>query len=193
MEKSFTGPKKLTPNTEIKYIAEKLENKKEVLENYKTRKKIITTKILHNILFSKDNINYHPEIFIPIETKLKSNNYAMIHNAALFFPKQKCNLCKQNSDKQDHVLFHCKFTQQSRQQTQQWLAHFNIKFTESTIIEMTNITQPLPNYIISQYKYTMWSKKKEAYYKTVTAQSITDKLEKDIRFYIEYILPNINN
>ena len=190
--KTFTGPKKLTPNMEIKYIVDKLENKIKVLQNYKTRKKIITTKILHNILFSKENTNYHPELFIPIETKLKSNNYAMLHNVALFFPKHKCNLCKQNFDKQDHVLFHCTFTQQSRIQTQQWLAYFNIKFTESTIIEMTNITEQLPNYIISQYKYTMFTKKKEAHYKTVTAQSITDKLDKDIRFYIEYILPYIN-
>ena len=54
---------------------------------------------------------------------------------------------------------------------------------------MHNIQDPLPVQIITIYKHTVWTKRREAHYRNITAKSISKKIEKEIRFYIDFITP----
>ena len=54
---------------------------------------------------------------------------------------------------------------------------------------MHNIQDPLPIQIISIYKHIVMTKRKETHYRDITAKSICKKIEKEIRFYIDFIMP----
>ena len=102
-------------------------------------------KQLHGLIFQKEKKPTNKGIFMPTETTLKSNNYAMLHNIAPFFPSQNCPLCKTSTDKQDHLIFQCHITQPSRIMITDWLKNFGISFNYRSIIEMHNIQDTFTN------------------------------------------------
>ena len=87
------------------------------IKQYTATRKNCIPKNIQDILFPKNKINYFTEIYTPLEPKLVSINYLVLHNL---------------------LPIRSEFEVQRR--VQDWLSNFNINdFNREKIIEMTNI------------------------------------------------------
>ena len=55
--------------------------------------KIVKPKNIQDINFPKDKINYFLDIYIPLEPKLVSIDYLVLHNLLPVRGSSECNLC----------------------------------------------------------------------------------------------------
>ena len=111
--------------------------------------KAVKPKNIKDILFPKNKINYFTEIYIPLESKLVSINYSVLHNLLPIRSGSECKLLNGIEYELKHIFFECTPLACVRRHVQGYLSTFNINnFNRQTIIEMKNI-KDLPNYIIS--------------------------------------------
>ena len=158
------------------------------INQYTVTHKIVKPKNIQDILFPKNKINYFTEIYIPLEPKLVSINYLVLHNLLPIRGGSECKLCKGIEYELKHILFECTALTRVRRHVQNWLSTFNINnFNRETIIEMKNI-KDLPNYIISVYKATVWKNRGLAQLREVNEQAVINSLDSTLRFYITHIL-----
>ena len=158
------------------------------INQYTATHKIVKPKNIQDILFPKNKINYFTEIYIPLEPKLVSINYLVLHNLLPIRGGSECKLCKGIEYELKHILFECTALTRVRRHVQTWLSTFNINnFNRETIIEMKNI-KDLPNYIISLYKATVWKNRSLAQLREVNEQAVINSLDPTLRFYITHIL-----
>ena len=158
------------------------------INQYTATHKIVKPKNIQDILFPKNKINYFTEIYIPLEPKLVSINYLVLHNLLPIRGGSECKLCKGIEYELKHILFECTALTRVRRHVQTWLSTFNINnFNRETIIEMKNI-KDLPNYIISLYKATVWKNRSLAQLREVNEQAVINSLDSTLRFYITHIL-----
>ena len=158
------------------------------INQYTATHKIVKPKNIQDILFPKNKINYFTEIYIPLEPKLVSINYLVLHNLLPIRGGSECKLCKGIEYELKHILFECTALTRVRRHVQNWLSTFSINnFNRETIIEMKNI-KDLPNYIISLYKATVWKNRGLAQLREVNEQAVINSLDSTLRFYITHIL-----
>ena len=75
-----------------------------------------------------------------------------------------------------------------------YLETFHIDFNKQTIMEMREIAEGIENQIISQYKYILWMYRNIARYKpTPRVNTIQNKLDREIRYFAEHILQQIDD
>ena len=118
--------------------------------------KSVKAKNIQDILFPKRKMTFVKEIYNPIEPKLVSTNYLMLHGLLLIRGNSPCNLCKKTEDGIHHILFNCASLAQTRGFVQRCLQQIGVNnFDQFNIIEMTGM-KDMPNYIISLYKDTIW-------------------------------------
>ena len=77
------------------------------VNQYTTTHKIVKPKNIEDILSPKDKINYFTEIYIPLEPKLVSINYLVLHNLLPIRGGSECKLCKGIEYELKHILFEC--------------------------------------------------------------------------------------
>ena len=158
------------------------------INQYTATHKIVKPKHIQDILFPKNKFNYFTEIYIPLEPKLVSINYLVLHNLLPIRGGSECKLCNGIEYELKHILFECTALTRVRRHVRNWLSTFNINnFNRETIIEMKNI-KDLPNYIISLYKATVWKNRGLAQLREVNEQAVINSLDSTLRFYITHIL-----
>ena len=77
------------------------------VNQYTTTHKIVKPKNIRDILFQKNKINYFTEIYIPLEPKLVSINYLVLHNLLPIRGGSECKLCRGIEYDLKHILFEC--------------------------------------------------------------------------------------
>ena len=74
----------------------------------------------------KNKINYFTEIYIPLEPKLVSINYFVLHNLLPIRGGSECKLCNEIEYELKHILLECTAPARVRRHVQEWLITFNI-------------------------------------------------------------------
>ena len=149
-------------------------------------KKSINTQ--QHIKFPKNKNNSFTEIYIPLESKLVSINYLVLHNLLPIRGGSECKLCSGHGIEYNtkHIFVECTAVTLVRRHVQDWLSNFNVNnFNHETIYEMKNI-KDLPNY--EAYTRTLFGKKRRhAQFKDINEQAVINSLDSNLRFYITHL------
>ena len=176
----FHGGKSEKAKDIITVICDKIDEIKRFEMNHKPVKE----KNIQDILFPKRKMTFFTEIYDPIEPKLVSTNYLMLHGLLLIRGNSPCNLCKKTEDGIHHILFNCASLAQTRRFVQRCLQQIGVNnFDQFNIIEMTGM-KDMPNYIISLYKDTIWKTRRASFSRKINDETVMKSIDYNIRFYL---------
>ncbi len=188
--KKLTGPKCESPPKKLLEIIKKLEPNMELIRNYKKRHKKLTTKALQAIIFQREKVKNYREILLAREPKLISINYKVKYGLLPVESYRRCHFCISSEETITHIMVECSFFINLRRQVDIWLKAIDKqKLNKDKIINMIGLEDEVENQIITRYKNAIW-KSRNFTKKTKHRQNINDIiqiLDKDIRFYIQYI------
>ena len=180
----FHGGKSEKAKDIITVICDKIDE----IKRFKMNHKSVKAKNIQDIIFPKRKMTFFKEIYDPIEPKLMSTNYLMLHGLLLIRGNSPCNLCKKTEDGIHHILFNCASLAQTRGFVQGCLQQIGINnFDQFNITEMTGM-KDMANYIISLYKDTIWKTRRASFSRKINDETVMKSIDYNIRFYVNHIM-----
>ena len=180
----FDGLKSEKAKDIITVICDKIDE----INRFKMNHKSVKAKNIQDILFPKKKMTFFKEIYDPIEPKLVSTNYLMLHGLLLIRGNSPCNLCKKTEDGIHCILFNCASLTQTRGFVQRCLQQIGVNnFNQFNIIEMTGM-KDMSNYVISLYKDTIWKNRRASFSRKINDETVMKSIDYNIRFYVNHII-----
>ena len=89
----------------------------------------------------------------------------MLYNLLPIFANKLCHFCRREWETLDHIIFECSYIEKIRRQIRTWLRREGCsQFNRNEIIEMEGIKPGKQHFILSIYKYAIWTYRNIAIY-----------------------------